>query len=120
MYGKFGTHLKYSSSSHPQTDGQTKVTSRTLGNLLRCLSGNQTCKWDIQLAQAEFVYNNMQNRSTKKCPFEVVYTHSPRLTFDLNDVPSNVDFSEEDELMIDRIQRLHGEVLQYLESANAF
>ena len=45
-----GTELKFSSTFHPQTDGQTKVVNRSLGNLLRCLVGNKPSNWEMVLA----------------------------------------------------------------------
>ena len=37
LWAKLGTQLKFSSSFHPQTDEQTEVVNRSLGNLLRCI-----------------------------------------------------------------------------------
>lgn len=67
------TELHFSSAYHPQTDGQTEVVNRSLGNLLRCLVGDNTRIWDLRLGQAEFAHNLAVNRSTGYCPFMVVY-----------------------------------------------
>ncbi|XP_022156302.1 ABC transporter C family member 1-like [Momordica charantia] len=51
----------------------------------------------------------MKNRTTRKSPFEVVYTKIPRLTIDLTNLPSSVDLSLEAEEMANRIAELHKE-----------
>ncbi|GJS20332.1 RNA-directed DNA polymerase [Tanacetum coccineum] len=72
LWRKMGTQLQFSSSHHPQTDGQTEVVNRSLGNLLRSLVGENPRQWDLVLSQAEFAYNRSHNRTTGKTPFEVL------------------------------------------------
>ena len=64
-----GTELTPSTSYHPQTDGQTEVVNRSLGDLLRSLVTEHHTSWDQILPQAEFAYNDSMNRSTGKSPF---------------------------------------------------
>ncbi|KAE8672958.1 putative CCCH-type zinc finger family protein [Hibiscus syriacus] len=77
LWGKLGTQLNFSSAYHPQTDGQTDVVNRSLGNLLRCLAGTKPKQWDLALPQAEFAYNRSKNRTTSLSPFEIVYGQNP-------------------------------------------
>ena len=44
-----GTKLLFSITYHPQTDGQTKATNRTLTTLLRGMVSNGLRDWDIKL-----------------------------------------------------------------------
>jgi hypothetical protein len=63
------TTLNFSSAYHPQTDGQTVVVNRSLGNLLRSLVGDNIQSWDVKLCHAEFAHNHAVNRSTGFCLF---------------------------------------------------
>ena len=55
MWKKIGTKLSFSSAYHPETDGQTEVVNRSLGNLLRCLAGEHPMQWDHILPHAKYV-----------------------------------------------------------------
>ena len=78
LWKKLKIELKFSSSHHPQTNGQIEVVNCGLGNLLRCFIGDKPkCQYMI-LPQVEFEYNNSINMSTSKSPFQIVYGNSAR------------------------------------------
>lgn len=70
LWKKMGTKWKFSTSSHPQTDGQTEVTNRTLGALLRSLITKSVKQWEMLLPHAEFAYNRVPHKTTGLSPFE--------------------------------------------------
>ena len=115
LWKKMGTKLKFSSTFHPQTDGQTEVVNRSLGNLLRCLVGNKPSNWEMVLAQAEFAYNNSVNRSTRKTPFEIVTGMQPRRVPDLRNVVGEDNRSAIGEEFSNYMESLHKEVKLRLE-----
>ena len=73
LWKKVGTKLSYNTTCHPQTDGSTKVTNRTLGNLLRALISLQSTAWDLLLPHAEFAFNKLPNRTTGVSLFKIAY-----------------------------------------------
>ena len=69
LFHSSGTKLKYSTSYHPQTDGQTEVTNRRLETYLHCLVGHRPKQWPDWLTWAEYWFNPTFNASTKMTPF---------------------------------------------------
>jgi len=110
LWHKLGTKLKFSTAYHPQTDGQTEVVNRSLGNLLRCLVGENTRNWDLYLPRAEFAYNDSVNRSTGKSPFEIVHGYKPHTPLDLVPLPVHTRVSESTENFAQHIKDLHKEI----------
>jgi hypothetical protein len=110
LWAKLGTKLQFSSAYHPQTDGQTEVVNRSLGNLLWCLVTDHTASWDLLLPQDEFAYNNSVNRSTGRTPFEVVTGIQPRTPMDLVPLPLPPRVSEGAADFLRHIHDIHEEV----------
>jgi transposase InsO family protein len=71
LFSHTGTQLHYSSTHHPQTDGQTERLNRTLEEMLRAYVGDCGDDWDSWLTPAEFAYNNSPQSSTGVSPFEL-------------------------------------------------
>ena len=66
LWKMVGTKLLFSTSHHPQMNGQTDVTNRTLGTLLRGLVSKTQKDWDISLGHAEFAYNRAISTTTRR------------------------------------------------------
>ncbi|GJY14837.1 putative nucleotidyltransferase, ribonuclease H [Tanacetum coccineum] len=72
-----GTDLNFSTSFHPQTDGQTERVNALLELYLRhYVSANQH-DWAKLLDVAQFSYNMQQSEATRKSPFKLVTGRQP-------------------------------------------
>ena len=87
LWGKLVTMLLFSTTCHPQTDGQTEVVTRTLGQLLRCFISGSPRVWENLLPHVDFAYNRVVNSTTSDSPFEVVYGFNPLTPLDLLPIP---------------------------------
>ncbi|KAJ9566128.1 hypothetical protein OSB04_002094 [Centaurea solstitialis] len=119
LWNMVNTKLNFSSAYHPQTDGQTEVVNRSLGNLLRCLVGDHVKAWDQKLCQAEFAHNHAVNRSTGFSPFQVVYSVQPRGPLDLMSLPVAGSVPKKMEDFVDGLHEVHKAVYDNLVRANA-
>nr|GFB79803.1 putative nucleotidyltransferase, ribonuclease H [Tanacetum cinerariifolium] len=68
-----GNRLKFSTTFHPQTDGQSERTIQTLEDMLRSCVLEWTGNWDDYICLVEFAYNNSWHASIKCAPFEMLY-----------------------------------------------
>jgi hypothetical protein len=108
----------FSFSYHPQTDRQTKVVNKSLGDLLRSLVIEHHSSWDNILPQAEFAYNDSMNRSTGKSPFYIIYGMHPRGVFELRDSEQTATSSTNAEEFAKAMKELHSGVKQRLLKSN--
>ncbi|PKU82811.1 hypothetical protein MA16_Dca006109 [Dendrobium catenatum] len=124
LWKQLGTDLRLSSAYHPQSDGQTEVVNRTLGNMLRCLVQEYPMQWEEVMTTAEFAYNSMVNRSSGKTPFSIVYTKIPNLALDVAVLPkcksgAATSFTDQYSQMLEDVHRqLTKANLKYKASAN--
>jgi transposase InsO family protein len=73
LYETLDTQLRFSSTYHPQTDGQTKRVNQILEDMWRTGTLQYGRSWDKSLPYAEFSYNNSYQESLKMAPFEMLY-----------------------------------------------
>jgi hypothetical protein len=106
--------LAFSSTYHPQMDGQTKVVNISLGDLLRSLVTEHHSQWDSILPQVEFAYNDSVNQSTGKSPFQVFYGMQPRGVSELRDSEQTVTSSASAEEFAEAMKELHSRVKERL------
>jgi hypothetical protein len=69
FWEQLGTTLTMSTAYHPQTDGQTERSNRTLEEMLRSRVNFAQNDWDQHLAAAELAVNNAQQASSGFSPF---------------------------------------------------
>ncbi|XP_071906037.1 uncharacterized protein [Coffea arabica] len=126
LWGKLGTKLLFSTSSHPQTDGQTEVVNRTLSTLLRAIIKKNLKTWEKCLPHVEFAYNRTVHSATQFSPFEIVYDFNPFTPLDLMPLPLSERTNLDGKKKAEFVQVLHQQVKanietrtqQYLKHAN--
>ncbi|KAA0045487.1 hypothetical protein IC582_016192 [Cucumis melo] len=68
-----GTRLDFSTTFHPQTDGQTERLNQILEDMLRACVLEFLGSWDSHLHLMEFAYNNNYQAAIGMATFEVLY-----------------------------------------------
>ena len=75
--------LKRSTPYHPQLDGQTERSNKTLLSILRKHAVSRSEDWDVYLPIAVSCINNAVSKSTKLSAFQCLYGFHPRLMPDV-------------------------------------
>jgi hypothetical protein len=118
LWAKLGTKLLFSTTYHPQTDGQTKVVNRTLSTMLRAVLQKNLKLWEECLPHIEFAYNRSLHSATKMCPFQIVYGFVPHAPIDLLHLPSSVQNNFDATQHAELILKLHATTKDNIERIN--
>ncbi|GKE23622.1 putative reverse transcriptase domain-containing protein [Tanacetum coccineum] len=93
-----GTNLDMSTAYHPQIDGQSERTIRTLEDMLCACAIDFGKGWVNHLPLVEFSYNNSYHASIKAAPFEALYgrkCRTPVCWTEVGEVAYKLELSEE-------------------------
>src|SRR4029079_8283196 len=118
LWKLLGTKLLFSTSHHPQTDGQTEVTNKTLITLLRSMVSKSLKDWDLKLPHAEFAYNRAPSYATGCSPFYTCYGVNPLSPIELIPLPLESRVSLEAETKAKEIKKLHEQIKAKIEKTN--
>ena len=78
MQEVLGTKLNFSTTYHPQTDGQSERTIQTLEDMLRTCVLDFGESWSKYLTLVEFAYNNSFHSSIQMAPYKALYCRKCR------------------------------------------
>ncbi|KAA3465962.1 reverse transcriptase [Gossypium australe] len=67
-----GTKLNFSTTFHPQTDGQSERVIQILEDMLRCCALEFEGNWEKYLPLVEFAYNNSFQSSINMAPVDLI------------------------------------------------
>ncbi|KAG7567587.1 Integrase catalytic core [Arabidopsis thaliana x Arabidopsis arenosa] len=115
LWSKLGTKLLFSTTCHPQTDGQTEVVNRTLSTLLRALIKRNLKTWEDCLPHVEFAYNHSMHCASKFSPFQIVYGFNPTTPLDLMPLPLNERVSLDGKKKAELVQQIHEQAKKNIE-----
>jgi transposase InsO family protein len=69
LWAKLEVKLLFSTTSHPQTNGQAEVVNRMLSTMLRFVLKKNVNMWEDYLPHVEFTNNRSMHSTTKMCLF---------------------------------------------------
>ncbi|KAH9717001.1 Endonuclease [Citrus sinensis] len=115
LWGKLGIKILFSTTCHPQTDGQTEVVNRTLSTLLLAIIQKNLKTWEECLPHVEFAYNRTVHSATKFSPFEIVYGFNTLTPLDLLPLPIDERANMDGKKKVEFVKQLHERTRQHIE-----
>jgi len=113
LFHQLGTTLNLSTAAHPQTDGQSEITNKTIEQILRSFCYANQAQWLYHLPLAEFSYNNTESSTTGFSPFYSCYGYHPKTPINLSSLTPTID-------VLENIQTVHSLIHENIKIAKAF
>ena len=106
----------FTTTYHPQTNGQVERFNRTMLAAIRHYLGDHPRDWDEYTHALTFAYNSQVHRSTQLAPFDLVLSRSPRsLSFEAKPDMTGVPEASFREQWLKRLEILMGTASKNLE-----
>lgn len=99
-----GTTLDLSTAYHPQSDGQTENTNKTVEMVLRAVVNWEQDDWDEHLPMIELAINSSKQASTGFSPFELTFGRVATLPIDAAIAPL---CQQDNPAALQRIEKMH-------------
>lgn len=110
LWKKLGTNFLYSTTNHPQTNGQTEIVNRTIRQLLRLILNSTWVNGKNVCHSLKFSYNRSCHSITLYSPCEVVYDFNPLNPLDLIHFPIDHQVSLDGKRNIEFVKTIHTKV----------
>jgi hypothetical protein len=118
LFTQLGSKLNLSTAHHPQTDGQTEITHRTIEQILRAYVSPQHNDWATWLPLAEFAYNSHVHSSTQQTPFLANYGFQPTTPSSLL-LPPDTTINPDATSFLDNLRDVQNSIRHQLDLAKA-
>lgn len=118
LWALLGTKLHFSSTYHSQTNGQTEIVNRSLGNLLRCLICDHVTAWNHVLPTAKFLFNSAMNKTTGLNLFYIILIMQPNKPIDVLPLLASSHTSKSTEAFARHIWELYIEIRHKISCTN--
>jgi transposase InsO family protein len=111
---QLGMQPRYSTSFHPQTDGQTERMNRVLEEVLRHFIDGEHKQWEELLPLAAFAINNAKSSSTGETPFFLNHGCHPLTHNSLSELEGKLPSLD---AVFKDLEHVHSRVKELLRSA---